>query len=102
MAILKAAAYVLESFIPGFFYVNPLSSLNQFEIVLQRQVDLRNEAKALQVPVLLRFTLGPYRVLDILTTVHAQSQFLSSVLQKISIQNVHMLNFLKCSVIRRT
>ncbi|VDD85892.1 unnamed protein product [Enterobius vermicularis] len=48
LAILKAAAYVLESFIPGFFYVNPLSSLNQFEIVLQRQVDLRNEAKALQ------------------------------------------------------
>lgn len=48
LAILRGLAHVAETLVPGLIYVDLLSSLKQFEIVLQRQVDLRNEAKALQ------------------------------------------------------
>uniref|UniRef100_A0A0N5AMW8 ABC1 domain-containing protein n=1 Tax=Syphacia muris TaxID=451379 RepID=A0A0N5AMW8_9BILA len=48
MAILKFLAGVFETIVPSLFFVNLLSSLQQFGIVLERQVDLRNEAKALQ------------------------------------------------------
>lgn len=38
---------------PTLCYVDPMGALEQFEMVLRRQVDLRNEARALVVCVFL-------------------------------------------------
>lgn len=48
LAILKVVTRILQTIVPNLLFVNPISCLDQFEIVLKRQVDLRNEAKALQ------------------------------------------------------
>ncbi|CAD6187831.1 unnamed protein product [Caenorhabditis auriculariae] len=47
LSILRTGAYVLEKLIPSLWYLDPKGALEQFEMVLRRQVDLSNEAKAL-------------------------------------------------------
>ncbi|KJH40843.1 ABC1 family protein [Dictyocaulus viviparus] len=49
LSILKSATSLLLKMLPSLEYMQPLSALEQFEIVLRRQVDLRNEAKALKM-----------------------------------------------------
>ncbi|KAK6016593.1 ABC1 family protein, partial [Ostertagia ostertagi] len=50
LSILRNATSLVLTLMPSLSYLEPLSALAQFEMVLRRQVDLRNEARALQVP----------------------------------------------------
>ncbi|VDM46883.1 unnamed protein product [Toxocara canis] len=47
LSILRCFARLAETVVPGLLLMNPVSCIKQFETVLKRQVDLRNEAKAL-------------------------------------------------------
>ncbi|VDN52330.1 unnamed protein product [Dracunculus medinensis] len=49
LSILRVIAHIAEKFIPCLVFLNPVLCLGQFETVLKRQIDLRNEAKALDV-----------------------------------------------------
>lgn len=46
---MQCAVRLMEMIMPRLSYINPVSCLNQFKEVLELQVDLRNEAKALKV-----------------------------------------------------
>ncbi|GMS90428.1 hypothetical protein PENTCL1PPCAC_12603 [Pristionchus entomophagus] len=48
LSIIRFAARTALTLVPSMKYVDPLGAINQFEMVLRRQVDLRNEAKALE------------------------------------------------------
>ncbi|GMR42994.1 hypothetical protein PMAYCL1PPCAC_13189, partial [Pristionchus mayeri] len=48
LSIIRFAANTALTLIPSMKYVDPLGAINQFEMVLRRQVDLRNEARALE------------------------------------------------------
>ncbi|WKY02079.1 hypothetical protein Q1695_015805 [Nippostrongylus brasiliensis] len=48
LSILRNATSLVLRILPSLGYLEPLSALDQFEMVLRRQVDLRNEARALQ------------------------------------------------------
>ncbi|VDL82794.1 unnamed protein product [Nippostrongylus brasiliensis] len=48
LSILRNATSFVLRILPSLGYLEPLSALDQFEMVLRRQVDLRNEARALQ------------------------------------------------------
>ncbi|CAB3402615.1 unnamed protein product [Caenorhabditis bovis] len=48
LSILRSVAFFLQMMIPSFRYLDPMGALEQFEMVLRRQVDLSNEAKALK------------------------------------------------------
>ncbi|VDK57880.1 unnamed protein product [Cylicostephanus goldi] len=48
LSIIHSGAKFLLKLMPSLGYLEPLSALEQFEMVLRRQVDLRNEARALQ------------------------------------------------------
>lgn len=48
LAIMKTFVWMAQKILPSLLFVNPISCLNQFETVLKRQVDLRNEAMALE------------------------------------------------------
>uniref|UniRef100_A0A7I4YEK7 ABC-1 domain containing protein n=2 Tax=Haemonchus contortus TaxID=6289 RepID=A0A7I4YEK7_HAECO len=48
LSILRNATSLVLKLMPSLSYLEPLSALAQFEMVLRRQVDLRNEARALQ------------------------------------------------------
>ncbi|KAK6016595.1 ABC1 family protein, partial [Ostertagia ostertagi] len=52
LSILRNATSLVLTLMPSLSYLEPLSALAQFEMVLRRQVDLRNEARALQVKIL--------------------------------------------------
>jgi aarF domain-containing kinase len=45
---MRAAANILQFIAPALSFVDPIECLNQFENVLERQVDLRHEAQALK------------------------------------------------------
>uniref|UniRef100_A0A158P799 ABC1 domain-containing protein n=1 Tax=Angiostrongylus cantonensis TaxID=6313 RepID=A0A158P799_ANGCA len=47
LSILRNAITLLMKVVPSLDYMEPLSALSQFEVVLRRQVDLRYEARAL-------------------------------------------------------
>uniref|UniRef100_A0A1I8AXJ1 ABC1 domain-containing protein n=1 Tax=Steinernema glaseri TaxID=37863 RepID=A0A1I8AXJ1_9BILA len=47
LAIFKRVARTLQLIVPALAYVNPVQCLEQFELVLKRQTNLANEAKAL-------------------------------------------------------
>ncbi|VDM61860.1 unnamed protein product [Angiostrongylus costaricensis] len=47
LSILRNAITLLMKVVPSLEYMEPLSALSQFEVVLRRQVDLRYEARAL-------------------------------------------------------
>lgn len=49
LSILRCCTRLAEMIAPSLLFVNPISCLDQFETVLKRQVDLRNEANALKV-----------------------------------------------------
>ncbi|VDO49269.1 unnamed protein product [Onchocerca flexuosa] len=61
LSIMQCAARLMEMFMPRLSYVNPVSSLNQFRKVLELQVDLRNEARALKVSFFI-FFLTPVNI----------------------------------------
>ncbi|KAM3722640.1 putative aarF domain-containing protein kinase [Dirofilaria immitis] len=48
LSIMQCAARLMEMFMSRLSYVNPVSCLNQFKKMLELQVDLRNEARALK------------------------------------------------------
>ncbi|KAL4003673.1 ABC1 family protein [Acanthocheilonema viteae] len=48
LSIMQCAVCLMEMIMPRLSYINPVSCLNQFKEVLQLQVDLRNEARALK------------------------------------------------------
>uniref|UniRef100_F1L0G0 AarF domain-containing protein kinase 2 n=1 Tax=Ascaris suum TaxID=6253 RepID=F1L0G0_ASCSU len=48
LSILRCCTRLAEMIAPSLLFVNPISCLDQFETVLKRQVDLRNEANALK------------------------------------------------------
>ncbi|ETN68694.1 ABC1 family protein [Necator americanus] len=48
LSILRNFASLMVKILPSLGYLEPLAALSQFEMVLRRQVDLRNEARALQ------------------------------------------------------
>ncbi|EPB79855.1 ABC1 family protein [Ancylostoma ceylanicum] len=48
LSILRNGASLMVKIMPSLGYLEPLAALAQFEMVLRRQVDLRNEARALQ------------------------------------------------------
>ncbi|VDP31141.1 unnamed protein product [Heligmosomoides polygyrus] len=48
LSILRNVTSLVLKLVPSLNYLEPLSALSQFEMVLRRQVDLRNEARALQ------------------------------------------------------
>ncbi|KAJ1373824.1 hypothetical protein KIN20_036345 [Parelaphostrongylus tenuis] len=47
LSIIRGATKLLLKVAPSLVYVEPLTALSQFETLLRRQIDLRNEAKAL-------------------------------------------------------
>ena len=48
LSILRSGAWIMQQIVPSLWYLDPTGALEQFEMVLRRQVDLSNEAKALQ------------------------------------------------------
>ncbi|CCD73965.2 ABC1 atypical kinase-like domain-containing protein [Caenorhabditis elegans] len=48
LSILRSGAWLMQHIVPALWYLDPTGALEQFEMVLRRQVDLRNEAKALK------------------------------------------------------
>lgn len=47
LSILRTGAWIMQTVVPSLWYLDPTGALEQFEMVLRRQVDLSNEAKAL-------------------------------------------------------
>ncbi|UMM22459.1 hypothetical protein L5515_003662 [Caenorhabditis briggsae] len=48
LSILRSGAWIMQQIVPSLWYLDPQGALEQFEMVLRRQVDLSNEAKALK------------------------------------------------------
>ncbi|CAI2348221.1 unnamed protein product [Caenorhabditis sp. 36 PRJEB53466] len=48
LSILRTGAWFMQTLVPSLWYLDPTGALEQFEMVLRRQVDLSNEAKALK------------------------------------------------------
>uniref|UniRef100_A0A8R1ET95 ABC1 domain-containing protein n=1 Tax=Caenorhabditis japonica TaxID=281687 RepID=A0A8R1ET95_CAEJA len=48
LSILRTGAWLMQKIVPPLWYLDPTGALEQFEMVLRRQVDLRNEARALK------------------------------------------------------
>uniref|UniRef100_A0A1I7TMQ6 ABC1 domain-containing protein n=3 Tax=Caenorhabditis tropicalis TaxID=1561998 RepID=A0A1I7TMQ6_9PELO len=48
LSILRSGAWIMQQIVPSLWYLDPTGALEQFEMVLRRQVDLSNEAKALK------------------------------------------------------
>ncbi|PAV86214.1 hypothetical protein WR25_13771 isoform E [Diploscapter pachys] len=62
LSILRTFACVMQKVMPGLSYIDPTGALEQFELVLRRQVDLRNEARALIGNLCFIFHLFPRKL----------------------------------------